>query len=151
MIVAALQETFPGERRVALTPSVVPQLVKKGIDVVVESHAGLAAGFPDEQYVAKGAKVIDRGAAMETADVVARVRLLGANGQRGENDLNLVRSGQVVLGMCDPLGSPAALRDAAPSGVTLFALELIPRITRAQAMDVLSSMATIAGYRAVLV
>ncbi|HMP07992.1 MAG TPA: NAD(P)(+) transhydrogenase (Re/Si-specific) subunit alpha, partial [Lacipirellulaceae bacterium] len=69
---------------------------------------------------------------------------------RGGDDLALVRSGQVVLGMCDPLGSPAALRDAASSGATLFALELIPRITRAQSMDVLSSMATVAGYRAVL-
>ena len=151
MIVAALQETFPGERRVALTPSVVPALVKKGINVVVESNAGLAAGFTDEQYTAKGASIVDRVVAFETADVIARVRLLGANGTRGGDDLALARSGQVVLGMCDPLGSPAALRDAAKSGVTLFAMELIPRITRAQSMDVLSSMATIAGYRAVLV
>ena len=151
MIIAALKETFPGERRVALVPTVVAALKKKGIDVVIESGAGVSAGFPDEQYTAKGAKIADsRADAFSQADVVVQVRMLGANGPQGASDLELAKSGQVVLAMCDPLGSPAAFRDAADKGVALFALELIPRITRAQAMDVLSSMATIAGYRAVL-
>ena len=151
MIIAALKETFPGERRVALVPSVVAALKKKGIEAIIESGAGVAAGFPDEQYAAKGAKIVDsRADAFQQADVVVQVRMLGANGPQGSGDLELAKSGQVVLAMCDPLGSPESFRDAAAKEVSLFALELIPRITRAQAMDVLSSMATIAGYRAVL-
>ncbi len=155
MIIAALKETYPGERRVALVPSVVAGLKKKGIDVLVEAGAGAAAGFPDEQYTEKGAAIVPSATeAFAMADVIARVRLLGANGNSDANDqnyeLNGVRSGQVVMAMCDPLGSPEAFRPVAEKNIALFALELIPRITRAQAMDVLSSMATIAGYRAVL-
>lgn len=151
MILAALKETYPGERRVAMVPSVVGQLAKKGIDVVIETGAGAAAGFPDELYESKGARVVgSRRDAFEAADVAARVRLLGANGEHGKEDLAPSRSGQVVLGMCDPLGEPEAFRAAAATGAQVFALELIPRITRAQSMDVLSSMATVAGYRAVL-
>jgi len=147
-----LKETFPGERRVALVPSVAAALKKKGVDVIIETGAGTAAGFPDELYTAKGATIAEsRAEAFQKADVVAQVRLLGANGEQGGSDLNDAGSGQVVLGMCDPLGAPEMFRDAAAKNVTLFALELTPRITRAQAMDVLSSMATIAGYRAALV
>ncbi len=151
MIIATCKETFPGERRVALVPSVVAALQKRGFEVLVESTAGEAAGFPDEQYRARGAKIVDnRQEATQAADVIVQVRLLGAGGRQGSSDLDGVRSGQVVLGMCDPLGAPEAFRDVASKNVALFALELVPRITRAQAMDVLSSMATVAGYRAVL-
>ncbi len=150
MKVAILKETFPGERRVAVVPAHVPQLMKAGIGVVVESGAGLSAGFPDKRYEDNGAYIVQERAAALAADVVLQIRCLGANPDCGRADLQHFRAGQVVIGMCDPLGSPAAVREIAQTGATLFALELMPRITRAQNMDVLSSMATIAGYRAVL-
>jgi len=150
MIVAVAKETFPGERRVALIPAYVPGLIKAGLEVVVESSAGLAAGFPDEQYAEKGARIVaDRKDAF-AADVILQVRAAGANPEAGRADLQCLRGGQTVIGMCDPLSEPKAAQDVAAQGVTLFALELLPRITRAQSMDVLSSMATVAGYRAVL-
>jgi NAD(P) transhydrogenase subunit alpha len=151
MILAALKETFPGERRVALVPAVAAALTKKGVEVVIEEGAGRAAGFTDEQYVAKGARLAaSRKEAFSIADVLVQVRMLSANQSNAQRDLAGARSGQVVMAMCDPLGSFEEFREVAPTGVTFLALELIPRITRAQSMDVLSSMATIAGYRAVL-
>lgn len=150
MKVAVLRETYPGERRVALVPAVLPALAKIGWQTVVESEAGLAAGFIDDAYREKGAEVTDRAAAIQAADAIVQVRSLGANVNAGRTDLDLLRRGQVMIGMCDPLGNPQAVKELADRGVTLFALELIPRITRAQSMDVLSSMATIAGYKAVL-
>ena len=150
MIVAVARESFPGENRVALIPAMVPSLVKAGLEVWVESSAGASAGFPDERFTEAGAKVIaDRGELFR-ADVVLQVRAAGANPDAGRADLERFRRGQVVIGMCDPLGSPQAVREIAEQGVTLFSLEMLPRITRAQSMDVLSSMATVAGYRAVL-
>jgi NAD(P) transhydrogenase subunit alpha len=150
MKVAVLRETLPGERRVALVPASLPPLTKLGWQAVIEHGAGLAAGFTDEAYQAAGAELADRAAACQSADVVVQVRSLGANPQAGRGDLDLFRRGQTVVGLCDPLGNPQAVQDLAERGVTLFALELIPRITRAQSMDVLSSMATIAGYKAAL-
>jgi proton-translocating NAD(P)+ transhydrogenase subunit alpha len=150
MQVAILKETFPGERRVALVPADVPKLAKAGIEVVVETGAGLAAGIADEAYAAKGAKIAPTRLAAGEAPIIVQVRSLGANLQHGRHDLARFRPGQFVLGMCDPLGEPKAAAEIAQTGATHFALELIPRTTRAQAMDVLSSMATIAGYRAVL-
>jgi NAD(P) transhydrogenase subunit alpha len=151
MKVAVLRETFPGERRVAVVPAVLPTLTKLGCQAIVQAGAGEAAGFTDDVYRQKGAEVVaDRGAAIAGADAVLQVRSLGANLDAGRGDLDLFRRGQTVVGMCDPLGSPQAIKELADRGVTLFALELIPRITRAQSMDVLSSMATVAGYRAVL-
>jgi len=151
MNIAVIRETYPGERRVALVPAVVPSLAKVGWHVLVESGAGEAAGFSDVDFEAKGAEIVsDRRAAFERADVVLQVRALGANSEAGRGDLELLRPGQVVVGMCDPLGNPQAVRELADHKTTLFAMELIPRITRAQSMDVLSSMATIAGYKAVL-
>ncbi|MAT68414.1 MAG: NAD(P)(+) transhydrogenase (Re/Si-specific) subunit alpha [Planctomycetaceae bacterium] len=151
MKAAVLRETYPGERRVALIPSVIPALEKLGLSVVVESGAGDAADIPDQQFAEKGAEILpDRAAAVGAADIVLQVRALGANPEAGRADLELFRRGQVVIGTCDPLGNAAAVKDLADCGVTLFALEMIPRITRAQSMDVLSSMATIAGYKAVL-
>lgn len=150
MKVAVPKETFPGERRVALIPANLPQLVKAGMEVMVESGAGIGAGFDDAQYEEKGATITTDRAAVFAADVVVQVRTLGANQKAGRDDLPRMKAGGVVLGTCDPLGEPAAANDVAETGASLFSLEMIPRITRAQSMDVLSSMATIAGYRAVL-
>jgi H+-translocating NAD(P) transhydrogenase subunit alpha len=151
MKVAVLRETYPGERRVALVPAVLPALAKVGWQAVVESGAGEQAGFSDADFRAKGAEIAaSRAEAVQAADAVVQVRALGANQQAGRGDLELFRPGQLVLGLADPLGSPAAVKELAERKVTLFALELIPRITRAQSMDVLSSQATIAGYKAVL-
>lgn len=150
MIVAVAQEDFPGEKRVALIPAAVPPLAKAGLEVTVESGAGQEAGFPDRQYAEKGAKIAASREEIFAADVILRVRTAGANGGAGRADLRRLRPGQVVIGLVDPLGAPQAAQEMAAHGVTLFALELMPRITRAQGMDVLSSMATVSGYRAVL-
>ncbi|MSO55916.1 MAG: Re/Si-specific NAD(P)(+) transhydrogenase subunit alpha [Acidobacteria bacterium] len=144
-------EVFPGERRVALVPALIPALKKAGLDVLIESGAGREAGFPDAAYEAKGAQLVaSRAEVFSAADVMLQVRTAGAAGGQGRADLSLVRPGQIVIGMADPLGTPQGVRELAARGVTAFALELIPRITRAQSMDVLSAMATIAGYKAVL-
>ncbi len=151
MKVAVVRETFPGERRVALVPDLIPALTKIGAQVLVEAGAGLAAGFTDADYQNKGAEIVgDRAQAFAQADVVLQVRTLGTNPEAGRNDLGLLRKGLIVIGTCDPLGNPQAVKELADHDVILFAMELIPRITRAQSMDVLSSMATIAGYKAVL-
>ncbi len=150
MKVAVVKETFPGERRVGLVPASVPLLIKAGLDVLVESRAGEAAGFADQLYLDKGAKIAATRDDAFGAEIIVQVRSLGANRKAGREDLSRLRSGQVLLGMCDPLGEPGAVDEIAKTGATLFALELIPRTTRAQSMDVLSSMATIVGYRAVL-
>lgn len=151
MKVAVVRETFPGERRVALVPDLVPHLAKAGWQVLIEAGAGQAAGFTDAEYQSKGAEIVgDRAGAFSQAEAVLQVRSLGCNTEAGRADLDLMRPGQVIIGMCDPLGNPQAVKDLADRGVTHFAMELIPRITRAQSMDVLSSMATISGYKAVL-
>ncbi|MCA9122021.1 MAG: Re/Si-specific NAD(P)(+) transhydrogenase subunit alpha [Planctomycetales bacterium] len=149
MKVAVPKETFPTEKRVALVPANVPQLAKVGLEVEVEAGAGEAAGFLDSHYVEKGARIVTRDEVFN-ADIIAQVRTLGANKDAGRDDLSRFRQGQFIIGMCDPLGEPKSAVEIAETGASLFALELIPRITRAQSMDVLSSMATIAGYRAVL-
>ena len=150
MEVGVVRETLPGERRVALVPAVVPALVKTGLEVVVEAGAGAAAGFPDELFRSRGAKIASSRAEALAAGALLQVRALGCNPEAGRADLVALRPGQVVIGMCEPLWNPQAAAELAKTGVTLFALELIPRITRAQSMDVLSSMATLAGYRSVL-
>jgi NAD(P) transhydrogenase subunit alpha len=150
MRVAVLRETYDGERRVALVPTVVPSLTKLGLEVVVEAGAGAAAGFPDTAYEKAGSAIVPQRGDAATADCLVQVRALGANPEKGKADLPLLRSGQVVIGLCDPLSNPQAAKELAECGATVFALELMPRITRAQSMDVLSSMATVAGYRAVL-
>ena len=152
MIVGIPAETFPGERRVAITPGVVPALTKAGLDVLLGAGAGLTAGFPDARYLDKGAKVAtDRAQIFADADIILQVRTLGANPTAGRPDLELLRSNQTVVGFSEPLGEPSSAHDLATRGITSFSMELIPRITRAQSMDALSSMATIAGYKAVLV
>jgi NAD(P) transhydrogenase subunit alpha len=151
MIVGVLIETFPGERRVATIPATVPALTKAGLEVLIEPGAGVSAGFLDAAYADKGARVAgDRAQVFADADVILQVRTLGANLVAGRSDLNLFKSGQTVIGFSEPLGEPQAALDLAAQGVRAFSMELIPRITRAQSMDALSSMATIAGYKAVL-
>jgi NAD(P) transhydrogenase subunit alpha len=149
MKIGVPKETFPGERRVALSPNLIPLLTKAGHNVVVQTGAGEAAGFPDNQYTQKGAAIGTRSDVFG-AELIAQVRGLGANPDAGRSDLEHYQRFQIVIAMCDPLSQPKLAEEMAQRGVTLFSLELMPRITRAQSMDVLSSMATIAGYRAVL-
>jgi NAD(P) transhydrogenase subunit alpha len=151
MIVGLTTETFPGERRVALIPASVTALRKAGVEVVLQRGAGTEAGFPDAQYEAQGAQLVDsRADVVARADVLLQVRTPGANPVNGRDEAEALRPGQTLIGLADPLGTPEAAEVIAGKGVTSFALELLPRITRAQSMDVLSSMATVAGYKAVL-
>ena len=145
------KESFPGERRVALIPAVIPTLTKAGLEVSMEAGAGEAAGFLDAAYRDKGATVTaSRDDVFRTADVILQVRAGGAAGDSGRADLPRLRMGQAVIGFLDPLGAPQYAVELATRGATAFSMELVPRITRAQSMDALSSMATIAGYKAVL-
>jgi NAD(P) transhydrogenase subunit alpha len=151
MIVGVLRESFPGERRVALVPSVLPGLFKNGIEVLIECGAGSEAGFSDAEYEDQGARLAeDRAAVLAEAHVLVQVRGFGANPEAGARDLEALRAGHVLIGLHDPLGNPQAAQRLAEAGATTFALERLPRISRAQSMDVLSSMATVAGYKAVL-
>jgi len=151
VIVGVVKETYPGERRVALTPAVIPNLKRIASEVLVEAGAGVLAGFEDGAYVEKGAQVVpSRREVFERADIIVQVRGYGANPGAGRADLSYLRAGQVVVGLLDPIASPEAAAELAQLGVTAFALELLPRISRAQPMDVLSSQATVAGYKAAL-
>jgi len=152
MIVGVPRETFPGERRVALVPAVLPTLAKGGLQVVVEAGAGVEAGYPDAEYVAKGAKILtDRAEVFRAADILTQVLCYGSNDSTGKADLPLFHRDQVLVGFLRPLGSVETISEIAGKGVTSFSVELMPRTTRAQSMDALSSMATISGYKAVLV
>src|SRR5881398_2029287 len=151
MIVGVPRESFPGERRVALAPAVIPNLTKAGLEVVVEAGAGTSAGYPDADYVAKGAKIVSaRAEVFRAADIVVQILCYGSNDKTGKADIPLFRRGQVLIGFLRPLGSIETLQEIAGKGVTSFSVELMPRTTRAQSMDVLSSMATICGYKAVV-
>ncbi len=151
MIVGVPRESFPGERRVALVPAAVPNLTKAGLQVVVEAGAGAAAGYPDADYSTKGAKIAtDRAEVFRAADIVVQILCHGSNDKTGKADVPLFRSGQVLIGFLRPLGSIETIQEIAAKGVTSFSVELMPRTTRAQSMDVLSSMATICGYKAVV-
>lgn len=150
MIIGVPKETFPGERRVALVPTVVAQLVKAKYGVRIEAGAGEQAGFLDGDYREAGAEIVATRAEVFAADIVLQVRCLGANPDHYEADLPFHREGQLLIGMADPLSIPHPASVAARRGVLAFALELMPRITRAQSMDVLSSQANLAGYKAVL-
>jgi NAD(P) transhydrogenase subunit alpha len=134
-----------------LTPRHCEALRKAGFDVIVETSAGVEAGYPDETYVGRGARFGNRSDVFAEADIIAQVRCLGANPEQGQSDLALMRPGQVMVGFAEPLTALKQDTDLAQAGVSFFALELVPRITRAQSMDALSSMATISGYRAVLI
>ncbi len=151
MIAGVPKETFPGERRVALVPSALGKLAKAGIEVHVEAGAGAAAGISDDEFTAKGAKVAtSRQELFSAAEVILQVRSHGSNPEAGREDLSLLRASQAVIGFCDPLSVPKLVEEVAATGATAFSMEMMPRITRAQSMDALSSMATIAGYKAVV-
>ena len=144
MRIGVPKEIVPGERRVALVPDGVARLAKAGLEVIVERGAGTEAGFPDEQYAAAGAVMGDRAAALG-ADLVAKV-------QRPEDgEIGHLREGAALVSLLSPAASRPTLERLAARRTSAFALELVPRITRAQSMDVLSSQATVAGYKAVLV
>lgn len=152
MIIGVPKEIYPGERRVALTPAVLPLLAKAGFEVAIEPGAGAAAGYPDALYQEKGAKVLsDRAGIFAQSDIIVQVLSHGANDKNGGSDLALLRRGQVLIGFLRPLGSADTVQQIAQTGVTAFSVELIPRTTRAQSMDALSSMASIAGYKSVLI
>src|SRR5216110_906235 len=151
MILGVPKENYPGERRVAIVPAVVPALTKAGLEVLVEAGAGLEAGYPDQDYTAKGAKLaVDRVEIFRTADIVVQVLCFGSNDLTGKADLPLMRTGQTIVGFLRPMGKLEELQQLAKTGVTSFAVELMPRTTRAQSMDALSSMGTICGYKAVI-
>jgi NAD(P) transhydrogenase subunit alpha len=151
MKIGVIKETYPGEQRVALVPAVLPSLIKGGMEVVVESKAGEPSGYSDSAYVEKGGTIAtSRDQVFEVSDFILQVRLLGANPERGKADLKSFRKGQLLIGMAEALSNPRSVQELAAQGVTAFALELMPRITRAQSMDILSSMGTVAGYKAVL-
>src|ERR1700739_700832 len=152
MIVGVPRETYPGERRVSIIPAVIPNLAKSGSEVIVEAGAGAEAGFPDAEYAAKGAKIIaDRAQVFGVADAIIQVLCYGSNDKTGKADLPLLRRNQVLIGFLRPLGALETIQDIANAGVTSLSVELMPRTTRAQSMDALSSMGTICGYKAVLI
>jgi len=142
MRIAVARETDPVEDRVAATPDTVKKMKGLGAEIVVEPGAGAKSGIPDAEFIAAGATVVDN--AVDAADVVLKVR------RPTSSELARYKRGALVIAVMDPYGQDAALKAMADAGVTAFAMELIPRITRAQAMDVLSSQANLAGYRAVI-
>lgn len=151
MIAGICKETYPGERRVALIPAALPALAAAGHETVIQAGAGLSAGFPDAEYEVKGARILPaREDVFAASDALLQVRALGANSDAGRHDLDLLRPGRVVIGLHDPLAAPRAALELARRGTVAFAIDLMPRIARAQSMDALSSMATISGYKAVL-
>jgi H+-translocating NAD(P) transhydrogenase subunit alpha len=151
LTVGIVCETAPGERRVAMTPGALAVLNKTNAELLIEPGAGVPAGMPDSDYTEKGLRLANRGEIFASAEVILQVRSLGANPEAGRWDLPLMRAGQAVIGFGEPLTSIDAARDLAERGVSYLAMELMPRITRAQSMDALSSMATIAGYKAALI
>ncbi len=151
MIVGVVKETMPGERRVAITPDSVRPLQRVGLSVMIEGGAGVAAGYPDSAYAEAGAEVTaSRGAVFDRAAIVAQVNTFAADEALAPEALRELGTNKVVLGLANPLSAPERVAEMARAGVTAFGLELIPRITRAQSMDVLSSMAMLAGYKAML-
>jgi len=148
--VGIVSEVAPGERRVALVPGALSVLAKTGAEFTMEAGAGQDAGYPDSEYAQKGVRFARRQEVLGSADVVLQVRSPGANPETGSADLALFHRGQTVIGFGEPLTAIEAARSLADRGVSFLAMELMPRITRAQSMDALSSMATVAGYKAVL-
>jgi len=149
MIAAVRKESFPGERRVALIPAHIPLLVKTGLQVQIESGAGLAAGFPDSAYTDKGASIVtSRIDLFKKADIVLMIRGGGSNPVEGLKDFELMKEKTLFMGQLNPYEMENQIPILAKRKLTAFALELMPRISRAQSMDILSSMASVAGYKA---
>ncbi len=150
LTVGVVRESAPGERRVALVPGAAAVLGKAGAELVIEAGAGEAAGFTDSEYREKGIGLASRAEVFQKAHVLLQVRTPGANAEAGAGDTASFSRGQTVIGFAEPLTALSAAQALAQRGVNLLAMELMPRITRAQSMDALSSMATVAGYKAVL-
>ena len=151
MIIGIPAEIKTAEKRVAMSPANVQSLTDRSVKVLIQADAGSAAGYPDAEYSAAGATITaDRAEIFASADIILQVQSFGSNNENSDDDLAQLRSGQLIIGMMDPLASPQAAQAVADRGATAIALELVPRISRAQSMDVLSSMATLAGYKAVL-
>ncbi len=149
LTVGVPRETLAGERRVALTPTALLALTKAGVKALIEIGAGASAGFTDDAYREKAAELVSRSEALG-AEVILQVRTMGAIPEEQGADLDLLRPEHILIGLANPLAQPEAAMELARRKVTSFAMELIPRITRAQSMDVLSSQANIGGYKAVL-
>jgi len=145
VIVGVPTERAPGERRVALTPDAVPRLAQRGLDVVVEAGAGVGASLPDDDYREAGAEI-----ASSAADLVSRADIVVRIGRVEQDDVTALRSGTALIGYLRPLADPELVQALAGAGVTAFSMEAVPRVTRAQRMDSLSSQATVGGYRAVI-
>jgi NAD(P) transhydrogenase subunit alpha len=151
VIIAVTRELVTGEKRVSLCPDNVQLLIKAGAELWVEQSAGTQAGFSDEEYQTAGAKIIsNRDELFAGAEIILQVQSFGSNTENAQQDLERLKPGQLVVGMMDPLAQPQAAQQVAETGASAIALEMVPRISRAQSMDVLSSMATLAGYRSVL-
>ena len=151
MIIGIPSETKPGEMRVAMVPDNVQAMIEKGAEVFLQTGAGERAGYSDGEYEAAGAKLVaDRSQIFDNSRIILQVQSFGANIENGDADLGSLRAGLLVIGMMDPLTNPSVAQVIASSGASAIALELVPRISRAQSMDVLSSMATLAGYKSVL-
>jgi NAD(P) transhydrogenase subunit alpha len=151
VIIGITRELVAGENRVSLCPENIQSLTNKGVEFWVEQNAGVQAGFADADYSSVGAKIVsDRDELFAQSDIILQVQSFGSNTQNAEDDLMRLKAKQLVIGMMDPLAQPQAAQQIASTGATAIALEMVPRISRAQSMDVLSSMATLAGYRSVL-
>ena len=145
MKIAAVDESLNAEARVAITPETVKKFVSLGVEVSVQTHAGIASGIVDADYIAAGATIVNTAKdALQNADLVLKVR------RPTDAELKLIKKGACVLAIMDPYGNEVALKAQADAGLSCFAMELMPRITRAQSMDILSSQANLAGYRAVI-
>lgn len=148
--VGVLKDTASDEKRVALTPDTIPSLARKQIQVLVERGAGTTAGFLDSAYQEAGAEVLSRDEVVARSRVLVQVRSLGAVSSDDTASVEGLGEQHTLIATMDPLSNPQPLQTAAQRNLTCFALEMMPRITRAQSMDVLSSMATVAGYKAVI-
>jgi NAD(P) transhydrogenase subunit alpha len=152
VIIGVPKESYPGERRIAIVPLVVPTLTKAGFQVVIESGAGQQAGYPDSHFTDKGANIApDRASVFAQAHIIVQVLAYGSNDITGRADVPLYRRGQILVGFLRPFGALETVQQIAAAGVTSFTVELMPRTTRAQSMDALSSMGTICGYKAVII
>ena len=151
MLIGVPREIASGEKRVALVPDVVPQLTGAGHRVMIERDAGLRAGFTDETYRAAGCEIADSAADVySAAQMILKVQRPGREENSGEAELDMMQEGTVLVGLLQPAGDPALFQQLADRRIVALSMELVPRTTRAQMMDALSSQSTVAGYKAVL-
>ncbi|HEV7388893.1 MAG TPA: Re/Si-specific NAD(P)(+) transhydrogenase subunit alpha [Gemmatimonadaceae bacterium] len=151
MLIGVPREIASGEKRVALVPDVIPQLTSAGHRVMIERDAGLRAGFTDEAYRAVGCEIVDSAADIySTAQMILKVQRPGREENSGEAELDMMTEGTILIGLLQPAGDPALFQQLAERNIVALTMELVPRTTRAQMMDALSSQSTVAGYKAVL-